>query len=67
MMTYIISYFIVNVIFTFKMVHNIYFVEHEPEEQQEMKDEFAFFLPATLLFGTIFLLIEYYFQSIEKD
>lgn len=66
-MTYIIAYFIVNFIIAGKMIHNVYFVPHPPEEEQEMKEEIGLFIPATILFGTIFIVMEYYFRSMEGD
>jgi hypothetical protein len=66
-MTYIISYFVVNIIFASKMVHNVYFVAHPPDEEKEMKEDMQFFFPLTLLFGTILLVMEYYYRTLDGE
>ena len=66
-MTYVISYFIVNIIFASLMIRNVYFVTHPPEEQKEMKQDMEFFLPFTLLFGTILLVMEYYYRTLDGE
>ena len=66
-MVYLISYFIVNVIFASMMIRNVYFISHPKNKQEEMKEDLNFFLPLTLLFGTILLIMEYYYRSVDGE
>ena len=66
-MTYLIAYFIINFILVGKMFHNVYYVPHEPDVEKEMKEDFSFYLPLIILFGTVLIAMEYMFRSMEGD
>jgi len=67
MITYLVAYFICNFILVFRMIRNVFFIPHPPEDEKEMREDFPLFLPAMLLFGTIFIVMEYIYRSIDGE
>jgi hypothetical protein len=66
-MTYLIAYFVINFIIVGKIIHNVYFVSHDSEYKKELKGEVSFYIPLTILFGTIFITMEYYYRFIDGE
>ena len=67
MVTYLIAYFIVNFILAGMMIRNVYYIPHEPDVEKEMKEEISFYLPVMILFGTILIVMEYVFRTMEGE
>jgi hypothetical protein len=66
-MVYFIAYFVVNILFTFKIIHNVYLAPHTPEFREELKEDIDFFIPLTLLFGAILIVVEYILRNLEGE
>ena len=66
-MTYLIAYFIVNLIVAGLIVRNVYFVPHTPDYRRELREEFWFYLGLALLFGAILIVMEYVFRTMDGE
>jgi hypothetical protein len=66
-MTYIISYFAVNFMLLGKIFSNLYFTPHTEKYKKEQKEDMDFFIPLTLLFGAVLLVIAYIEQNIDGE
>jgi hypothetical protein len=67
MTTYLIAYFVINIILAFRVVRNAYFIPHPPEDEKELRDDVSYNIPLALLFGTILIVLEYIYRTIDGE